>query len=50
MQLFPLACIVFTMVADSLLKPLKWAAGKATDLAKRILEKLPDFQKEQFLI
>ena len=40
-----IGCIVFTMVADSLLKPLKWAAGKATDLAKRILEKLPDFPK-----
>ena len=36
-------CIVFTVFADTLLKPLKWAAKSATDLAKKIVKKIPNF-------
>ncbi|WP_278626828.1 DUF6531 domain-containing protein [Thomasclavelia cocleata] len=39
-------CIVFSLVADTILKPLKWAAGTAVDIAKKILDKLPDFPKK----
>lgn len=39
-------CIVFTVFADTLLKPLKWAAKSATDAAKKIIKKIPDFSSK----
>ena len=38
-----IGCIVFTVVADTLLKPLKWAAGSAVEIARKIADKLPNF-------
>ena len=41
-----IGCIVFSVIADTVLKPLRWAAGKAVDIAKKIAKKAPDFSKK----
>lgn len=37
--------IVFSVVADTILKPIRWAGGKMVDIAKKISKEVPDFAK-----
>ena len=41
-----IGCIIFSVFADTFLKPLKWAAGTAIDIAKKILDKISSFPKK----
>ena len=38
-------CVIFSVVADTLLKPLRWAAKSVDDLAAKIVKKIPDFAR-----
>lgn len=41
--LISVGCIVFSMVADVILKPIKWAAKSVIEAATAIVKKIPDF-------
>lgn len=41
--LISVGCIVFSMVADVILKPIKWAAKSAIEAAPAIVKKIPNF-------
>lgn len=45
-----IGCVIFSVLTDTILKPLKWVAGSPVEIVKKSKIKSQVFKKRQYLL